>query len=75
MLLFYVAIIFAIPVFGGLCLLALFVNFGLNKPVAMNAVEVEEECEFDINEIVREVMRNEKRRCPYRTGTVAGYRP
>lgn len=75
MLLLYVAITFAVPIFGGLCLLALFVNFGLNKPVAMSTVEVEEEHELDLDEIVRKVMRNEKRRCLYRTGTVAGYQP
>lgn len=75
MLLLYVAIIFAIPVFGGLCLLALFVQFGTNKPVSMSTVEVEEESELDLNGIVKEVLRNEHRKPLYRTGTVAGYRP
>ena len=75
MLLLYVSIIFAVPVFGGLCLLALFVQFGMNKPVSVDIVEAEEECELDLDEIVRKVIRSEKRKCLYRTGTVAGYRP
>lgn len=75
MLLLMVSVVFAVPVVGCLTLLALFINFGMNKPVAMSIVEIEEEHELDLDEIVREVMRNEKRRCPYRTGTVAGYRP
>lgn len=75
MLLLYVAVVFAVPVFGGLCLLALFVNFGLNKPVEVFTVEAEEEPTLDLDEIVKEVLRNERRRPLYRTGTVAGYRP
>jgi len=75
MLLLTVAIVFAAPVIVCLIILALFVQFGMNKPVSLPAIEIEEEHELDLDEIVREVMRNEKRRCPYRTGTVAGYRP
>ena len=75
MLLMYVAIVFAVPVVGCLALLALFIQFGTNKPVSLPTIKIEEEHKLDLDEIVREVMRNEKRRCPYRIGTVAGYRP
>lgn len=75
MLLLCVAIVFAVPIFGGLTLLALFIQFGLNKPATLNIVEVEEEHELDLNKIVKEVLRNEVRKPLYRTGTVAGYRP
>lgn len=75
MLLLYVAIVFAVPVVGCLALLALFVNFGMSNRVSLNTVEAEEEPELDLNEIVKEVLRNEHRRPLYRTGTVAGYRP
>ena len=75
MLLFYVAIVFAVPVVGCLALLALFIQFGMDKPAAISTVEVEGEPELDLDEIVRKVLRNEVRRPLYRTGTVAGYRP
>ena len=75
MLLLTVAIVFAVPVVGCLILLALFINLEMNKPVSQPIVEIEEKSELDIDEIVKEVLRNEHRKPLYRTGTVAGYRP
>lgn len=68
-----VCLVLAIPIIGGLLLLAVFLEVTREKRVSRQVVVVEEPIEKDLNKIAETFLANEVRKPIYRSWTKAGY--